>query len=263
MDQNFLHARIIHIKDAAEKSAAATNFLKYIRITTDLVFPRRCPFCDGYAEFGQLLCTTCRKKEKELLIKEPWCMKCGKPIREEKEEYCLACRTGRHLFTRGRSLYEYREFAPSIYRFKYEDRREYAEYFGKQIARYLGPEIRAWKPDVLIPVPLHERKLSERGFNQAELLAVSMGKALNIPVLPRAIMRVSDTLPQKYLDPAERHKNLQNAFKIGISSVKSKKAVLVDDVYTTGSTIDACAEVLLRSEAADVYFITLATGKGI
>ncbi len=142
MNSNFIPSPIIHIKDAV----------------TDLVFPRHCPFCDGYAEFGQLLCEECRAREKELLIKEPWCMKCGKPIRDEKEEYCLACRTKKHLFTRGRSLYEYRGFAPSIYRFKYEDRREYAEYYGKEIARFLGPEIRAWKPDVLIPVPLHERK---------------------------------------------------------------------------------------------------------
>ncbi len=262
MNSNFIPSPIIHTKDAARKSVLP-YLRKYINVTADLVFPRRCPFCDGYATFGQLLCEECREKEKELLIKEPWCMKCGKPIREETEEYCLACRTRKHLFTRGRSLYEYRGFAPSIYRFKYEDRREYAEYYGKQIARFLGPEIRSWKPDVLIPVPLHERKLRDRGFNQAKLLACSMGKALKIPVSAEALMRVADTLPQKYLDPAERHKNLQNAFKIGISSVKSKKAVLVDDVYTTGSTIDACADILLTYGAADVYFITLATGKGI
>ncbi len=269
MRSNFYPTHNIHKDDTTDKTAkkaakSTVMFLrKFISTTTDLVFPRRCPFCNGYAEFGQLLCDDCREREMDLLIKEPWCMKCGKPIREEQEEYCLACRTKRHFFTRGRSLYEYREFAPSIYRFKYEDRREYAEYYGRQIAHFLGPEIRAWKPDVLIPVPLHERKLQERGFNQAELLAKSLGNALNIPVSADAIRRVSDTLPQKYLDPAERHKNLQNAFKIGISSVKSKKAVLVDDVYTTGSTMDACAEVLRKSGAAEVYFITLATGKGI
>ncbi len=262
MNSNFIPPPIIHIKGAAGKTVLP-YLRKYINVTADLVFPRHCPFCDGYAEFGQLLCEDCREREKELLIKEPWCMKCGKPIREEKEEYCLACRTGKHLFTRGRSLYEYRGSAPSIYRFKYEDRQEYAEYYGKEIARLLGPEIRGWKPDVLIPVPLHERKLRDRGFNQAQLLAESMGKALNIPVSADVLQRVFDTLPQKYLDPGQRHKNLQNAFKIGISSVKSKKAVLVDDVYTTGSTIDACADVLLRSGAAKVYFITLATGKGI
>ena len=241
------------------------TLLRARTLALDLTFPKHCPFCDGYTAFGQLLCPECRQEQEseKLRIREPFCLKCGKAIQDDRAEYCRDCRDRRHDFTQGRSLYRYAPLAPAIYRFKYEGRREYGEYFGKEMAKYLGPVIRSWRPDLLIPVPLHPEKLEKRGFNQAQVLAETLGRELKLPVEGQGLLRVNRTLPQKLLDREQRHKNLQNAFKIGTVSVKSKKVILVDDIYTTGSTVDACARVLLRAGAQNVYFITLATGQGI
>lgn len=237
---------------------------KIKKIAGDLirvVYPLRCPVCDGIvAQSGERVCTGCLGGLK--LLTPPWCMKCGKKV-EEGEEYCADCRVREHMYDRGRALYEYSSAAQSIYRFKYGGRREYAGFYGEQMAEYLGGFIRGINPDALVPIPLHRRRKAHRGYNQAELLALALGERMNIPVYPRLLTRVRDTVPQKKLNPGERQNNLKKAFNISGNDVKSKVTVVIDDIYTTGTTIDEAARVLKEAGADKVYFIALACGAGI
>ena len=195
---------------------------------------------------------------------QPWCMRCGKKL-DSEEEYCADCKRQNHEFVRGRSLYEYESVAGAIYRMKYNGRQEYAEYFGEEICRYLGTFIRRIQPDVLIPVPLHPRKMRMRGYNQAALLARAVGNRVGVPVGEDLVMRVKNTKPLKLQNPYERQNNLKKAFIINKNDVKLKmtSAILVDDIYTTGSTVDEISRVLKAEGVEKVYVITLACGGGI
>lgn len=225
----------------------------------DLVFPARCPVCDEPAPFPELICPACR--EKPAPVPEPRCQKCGKHIGDEREEYCKGCRVVMHRFDRGMGAFTYHSVAKSMYRFKYAGRREYARFYGEEIVKRLGRFIREWKPDALVPVPIHYTRKRERGYNQAEVLAGVIGRKMGIPVESRLIKRVKKTLPQKLLGDRERQNNLKRAFKIDRNDVKLKVIIIIDDIYTTGSTVDACAAVLKSAGVKKVYFITAAIGK--
>lgn len=226
-----------------------------------VVYPVHCPVCDEIVdEPGEKVCAECLRKIK--LLTPPWCMRCGRKV-QDGEEYCRDCRGSRHVFDRGRALYEYADAAASIYRFKYAGRREYADFFGEEIAEYLGDFIRQIQPDGIVPIPLHRRRYAKRGYNQAELLASETGRRLGIPVYPKMLVRVRNTVPQKKLNPQERQNNLKKAFNIGRNDVKLKVILVFDDIYTTGSTIDEAARALREAGAEKIYFITLACGAGI
>lgn len=242
-----------------KKTEYALKTEKYWKNCLNLVFPARCPICDKPAPFPELICPACR--EKPIPVNAPRCLKCGKHMEDEREEYCRGCRTTVHRFEQGRGLYLYPSVAQSIYRFKYAGRQEYAGFYAEQIVERLGKTIRAWRADALVPVPIHYTRKKERGYNQAEVLAEEIGKRMGIPVAADLVKRVRKTLPQKLLDDSERQNNLKKAFKIEKNDVKLKRVIIVDDIYTTGSTIDACAEELKSAAIEKVYFITAAIGK--
>ena len=123
--------------------------------------------------------------------------------------------------------------------------------------------ILSWKPDALIPVPIHESRRRERGYNQSDVLAKAIGKRIDIPVYTDWISRCRKTAPQKELEPAERQKNLKKAFKIIHDDVKLNTIVIIDDIYTTGSTIDNVAQCAKDAGVKKIYFITLSIGKGM
>ncbi|MGD1993582.1 MAG: ComF family protein [Anaerolineae bacterium] len=112
--------------------------------------------------------------------------------------------------------------------------------------------------DVIIPVPLHPRRLRERGYNQAGLLARALGRRIDVPVWERAIERVRYTRSQMRLDAAARRRNVQRAFHCPDGRVGERKILLIDDVCTTGATLGACAEALHRAGATGVQALTLA-----
>lgn len=224
-----------------------------------LLFPTRCPVCDRIVKpFGEKICLECLPKLRT--VTPPWCMKCGKKIQGD-EELCMDCRGRKHMFDRARTLYEYGTAAPSLYRFKYKGRQEYADFYGEEMGKYLGEFIRRVSPDVLVPVPLHRKKLKSRGYNQAACLARALGKSLNLPVDEKLVKRIRNTEPMKRLNPTERQNNLKKAFKIGRNDVKLKITIVIDDIYTTGSTIDAVAKALKEAGMLKVYFLTLASGE--
>lgn len=230
-------------------------------LAKQLLFPLRCPVCDEIVTpFGQKICPGCTAKRK--ILTSPYCMKCGKKVQEQRE-LCEDCRNKKHLFFRGRALYEYESMAGSIYRFKYGGRQEYAEFYGEEMANVLGDFVRGIKPDALIPIPLHKSRQRKRGYNQAALLARTLGHRLNVPVMEDYLLRVKNTTPLKLLNPKERQNNLKRAFNIVQNDVKLKTVIVVDDIYTTGSTVDEAAETLLACGAEKVYFVALACGAGL
>lgn len=237
--------------------------MKYIQkiwnALIQLLFPLRCPACDGILRTPQRgICKECEGVFRK--ISPPWCLQCGKKL-IKSGNYCKDCRDGEHVFIRGRSLYEYSSCAEAVYRFKYSGRREYGEYFGREIAENLGDFIRGIKPDALIPIPLHKKRLRVRGYNQAEVLAKAIGKHVQVPVQPDLLLRVKNTSALKQLNPKERQNNLKKAFKLNRNDVKLNTTILIDDIYTTGATIDEATRTLKACGVREVYFITLAGGK--
>ena len=194
---------------------------------------------------------------------EPLCKKCGKPLSTAEAEYCPDCGRKKHLYVRGRAALEYDSvMRESIGRFKYKKRREYGDFYVQELLRACGEAVRSWNPDLLIPIPLHKSRRRKRGFNQAELIARGLGKELGIPVSADSLLRTKKTSPQKELNDQERKSNLKNAFQLAKDNVKFKKILLIDDIYTTGSTIDAAASVLLDHGAEKVYFLCISIGRG-
>lgn len=226
-----------------------------------LFFPRRCPVCDEPVQpWNALICQDCAQLP--AYIEPPFCMKCGKHLNREEKEYCRDCAVRPHLFDRGRALFAYQSISASIARFKYAGRQEYAAFYADCMAKRLGSFIRECKAQAFIPVPLHKSRLRRRGYNQAEVLARELSLLTGIPVLADWIVRVKKTVPMKDLSAQERQNNLKRAFNIRQNDVKLSTVIIIDDIYTTGSTIDAMSRELKKAGVKRIYFMTLAIGRG-
>lgn len=206
-------------------------------------------------------CACCRPLLKR--VEAPYCMKCGKSLTKQDQEYCQDCRKTPHAYDRGRALFRYDDrMRSSIAAFKYKGRREYKYYYSQEMWRAFAEQIARWQPDVLIPIPLHPARKRKRGYNQAELLALELKKLSGLPVDTGYLARTKSTQPQKQLDQKERRKNMKTAFKILENDVKYKKVLLIDDIYTTGSTMDAAARILKENGVRKVYFLCISIGSG-
>ena len=228
----------------------------------DLLFPRRCPVCDGIVmPKGRLICRECLRQLSP--VKGPVCKKCGKEVMTAEIEYCFDCEKHKRTFEYGLALFNYEETArKSMAKIKYKNKREYLDFYGKAVAARYETLILRMDAQALVPVPVHPARRKERGFNQAELLARRIGECLSIPVMPQLLLRNKNTMPQKGLDPSGRLKNLEEAFKAGKEMNGVKGVILVDDIYTTGSTIEACTRVLKKAGIKRVYFLTIFIGRG-
>lgn len=226
----------------------------------DLLFPRRCVCCDAVLAFGKKeLCPEC--KECMVYIREPFCMKCGKQLADERE-YCEDCMKREHTFIQGSAVFDYGSVADAMYRFKNQGRREYAEFFGKELYRTKKDWLRMIRPDGLVPVPIHKSRMRKRGYNQAAELAKHLSRDTGIPVYDQWIVRVSDTKPLKELHARERQNYLKKAFKIVQNDVKLNTIVIIDDIYTTGSTIDSMAQTIRECMDCRIYYLAVAIGRG-
>lgn len=196
-------------------------------------------------------------------IKKPHCMRCGKHINLEEIEYCVDCARIPKSFKRGYPVFAYEgAIKTALYDFKYKNQREFATFFATCVSMYYKAEFARLSLDGIIPVPIHRRKRKSRGYNQAELLAIELGKQLKLPVFKDYLVRDIYTDPQKELNDQERMENLKNAFKMGANQLKLKKVLLVDDIYTSGATMEACTQVLRRFGVEEVYCTSVAIGKG-
>ncbi len=223
----------------------------------DYIYPPRCPICDVISTEG--ICDNCRKEL--IYIGENHCMICGKPLSGEQEEYCVDCLKRRHYFAAGRAVFSYQgSLRSSLYRLKYSGRRDYGYIFGAEMARCLGKWIRRLDIDRIIPIPLHPSRRHQRGYNQAALMAGELGKILDIPVDEKMLYRVKKTAAQKSLSGHARRVNLAGAFEVKGRIYPGEHLLLVDDIYTTGSTVDAASIALRHCGKCQIYVVCAAIG---
>ena len=227
---------------------------------TDLLFPRRCTICDVVIASQEGICGSCRKKVHSL--RGDTCMKCGKKIKENNA-YCYDCMRRDHYFERNFSVFEYPVIRESLYRFKYRGRAEYAAYYARKACELHGKRIMELHADAIVPVPIHKSRFRKRGYNQAKELARELSALTGIPVCNDLIKRVKSTKALKTMDVRERQNNLKKAFLIIQNDVKLKTIIVVDDIYTTGSTLDAIAKVCKAAGIEYVYSLTVAVGNGL
>lgn len=235
------------------------------KIILDGIYPRGCVVCGGPLEFDkrdhpERTHEECREFLKP--VDGPVCCKCGKKINAD-ETRCSDCNGTERIFDGAVSVFEYNNaIKESIYRFKYKNKREYASAFAYMIAKNKKRIIEHWQPDVVIPVPMHPDKKKLRGYDQAEILAKETADIFRIRMEGDTLVRRKQTVPQKELGTKKRYINLEGAFEAR-KSLKGKKVLLIDDIYTTGATFDSCAHVLKRAGADKVYGASLCIGRGM
>lgn len=224
-----------------------------------ILYPQTCCFCGKVCK--ENICNECSKKIE--YIQEPICKRCGKPIRYDEKEFCHDCANKEVHYEQGGSIWLHKGSVRwSVYQFKYHNRRIYGKFYAKEMYRLFGKKLKEWEIDVIIPIPLHKKRQRKRGYNQAEILAKHLGALANIQVDTKSIIRVHDTRPQKELDNKERKKNLREAFRITRHWKEGQNVLLIDDIYTTGNTIDSVAKILKEKGAHKVWFLTISIGQG-
>lgn len=145
---------------------------------------------------------------------------------------------------------------------KYGNRREYGLAYAQELVRQYGGWIRRNNIQAIIPIPLHKKRRRQRGYNQADIIAKEIGRLMDLPVYAKMLLRCVQTRPQKELNDKERKNNLKKAFKIAENEVQLDHILLVDDIYTTGSTVDGAAHALREAGASSIYVVCVSIGRG-
>ena len=228
-----------------------------------MIFPAKCPVCGEILAYGseKRICEKCRASLPYVL--PPRCQKCSKPIDSKESIYCFDCKNKTFLYDRGWALWLYKgDVVKPIYQFKYSYKKVYAKYFAKELFIHFNRVFINEQIDVIIPVPIHKSKYNQRGYNQAEEIAKELGVLCNIEVV-NLLTRNKPTVAQKNLNNKERKKNLDNAFALEVNDFGFKNILIVDDIYTTGSTINACTKALkIYNTNAKVFFVCICIGCG-
>lgn len=235
--------------------------------TADILFPPDiyCIACGQPLDPGNLysMCEDC-------LNEMVWgnrnlCRLCGKPLEDwYPDDLCGECKNHTRSFDRGVSCFQYQGSAREmIHDFKYHGK----SYLSRIFSEIMYDKIRATgynDVDLILPVPMYRKKEARRGYNQAALLAMFTGKRLNVEYRDDLLLRVRPTEPMNQLDPRQRHRNLDGAFAVtraGYRVLPGKRVLLVDDIYTTGTTTEYCSRLLKQEGAVSVTILSLAAGR--
>ncbi len=228
----------------------------------DLVFPPGCTACGALLESTRPIafCDSCLSEIS--FIRQPLCTCCGMPFSSEAggDHLCGDCIvSGTHFFrARAVGVYE-KTLLETIHRFKYNRDLSAGKALGRMMAEHPYPLFSAGDYSLVVPVPLHPGRLRQRGFNQALLLAEEIAAHSSLRLGRDVLRRKVHTAAQVGLGKDERAPNVKGAFTVKRpEAVRGERVLLVDDVYTTGSTVRECARVLMNSEAAEVGVLTAA-----
>lgn len=235
---------------------------KALTALAELLFPTLCLTCGRILlERGEhSFCSECRSGIR--LIASPLCPVCGipYPVEEGPDHRCGDCILSKRHVGAARSLGIYESvLLNAIHAFKYGGNLTLGERLGRMMADHPYPAFRIEDYSLIVPVPLHPRRLRKRGFNQSVILSRQISKRRGIAMDFRAVRRIIDTESQAGLKKEERQSNIKKAFDVpDPERVRGRRILLVDDVYTTGSTLAECARILLKGGADEVGALTLA-----
>ena len=221
------------------------------KAVTDFFFPQ---FCIGCGHEGEVLCSDCLAKL--TMISPPFCLRCGLPQADNRP--CRDCAGLDMSIDSIRSPLIFQKLTrEAVHQFKYQNIRVLAVPLAGVLHAYLSEN--PISADVIVPVPLHPQRLRQRGYNQSLLLAIELGKLTGIPVHSDILNRRINTPPQaRTAGSVERHRNMSGAFASMNGKLKDKKVLLIDDVSTSGATLDACAAALKQAGAVSVWGLTVA-----
>lgn len=220
------------------------------RYLLDLIFPPRCVVCQ---RVGTWLCAECMSRLPYVV--EPICRRCGMPLQNDR--LCKRCRTSPLRIEKIDSVLLFEgAVRHAVHHLKYRNGKTLAEPLGKIMSTWLNDHPQ--KTDLIAPVPLHPDRLRQRGYNQASLLARALARNTGIPMSDNSLARVRNTKSQMRLAAEERRHNVSNAFHCRDERVNGRQVLIIDDVCTTGATLEACADALHEAGAARVQALTLA-----
>jgi ComF family protein len=225
-----------------------------VRWALDFALPPRCAGCGTIVGDVHSFCADCWRQIE--FLGDSGCTTCGLPLLATDATSCGACLARAPRIARTRAAVAYDEVSRGLaIHLKYGRKVAIA----RTMARYMAPLVARSDNSVLVPVPLHRTRLWQRGFNQSALVAREISRLLDIAADPFLIRRIKRTPPLKGLTPLQRRKTVAGAFKVpDRSAVEGRTVILVDDVLTTGSTVEACARTLKRAGAARVELISWA-----
>jgi ComF family protein len=245
---------------------------KILEAFLDFLFPAECTFCKNFLGEERILnfCKNCWGRVE--LIKDSVCCGCGRPfpsqnVSETAPDFtCENCRKGLYYFDKARAVGKYEGvLKEAIHQFKYEPTRAgrgkpgLGRHLAKFMIQYLPSDLNLNTFDRIIPVPLHENRKRWRGFNQSEILGKFLGQHYQIPLDTHHLYRIKETQPQVELTGRERIKNVRGAFVVQrAEDLEGKKVVLVDDVFTTGSTVNESSRMLKKAGVREILVLTLA-----
>lgn len=228
--------------------------VRLFRSVLDFALPPRCGGCGAIVDDVDSFCADCWRK---LEFLQGGCLRCGLPLQATDAETCAACLASPPRLDRIRAAVGYDEISRSIaLRLKYGRKTALA----RTMSRYMRPLVEALPSDaLLVPVPLHRRRLWGRGFNQSAIVARELSRRTGLPVAVDALRRTRSTPPLKGMGIRQRRRVVAGAFRANPGAeLRGRTVVLVDDVFTTGSTANACARVLKRAGAERVDLISWA-----
>ncbi len=220
-------------------------------LALDLLFPQKCAGC---GREGSLICQSCRRSLPGIV--PPLCPRCGRP--QPSGVLCPSCVSWQAQIDGIRSPFRFDgAIRQAIHQLKYRNVRALASPLSQLLKEYLLAN--TIPGEVLVPVPLHGKRLRERGYNQAVLLAKALGKSIGLPVVEGCLVRQRHTPPQARTSTAdERRQNVADAFICRDERLREKQVLLIDDVATSGATLNACAIALKASGARSVWGLVLA-----
>ncbi|WP_169565998.1 ComF family protein [Sneathiella limimaris] len=223
------------------------------------LFPAQCPSCSASVNTPGSLCANCWSAFN--FISDPVCCQCGYPFDygTGNDLKCASCITKNPPYTAGRSVFSYDDQSrQAILSFKHADRTDKVPAFASWMIR-AGADLLHDNP-LLVPVPLHPLRLISRRFNQSALLAKAIGRQSGLQVATRLLKRTRNTSSQGGKSAKVRFQNVKGAFSVTASQrekLQGRTVILIDDVFTTGATLEACAHALVKAGAAEVRFLTL------
>jgi len=225
----------------------------FLRRIYNIFFPIKCGYCDEITENGSYVCDKCETKIDLEELKNR-CKLCGTKL-FDKNRVCIKCAAEKKYYDEFIYFSEYENVLKNkMLAYKFNDKKYLKDFFAQELAKCLY----GVQADYIIGVPITKKRLRERGYNQTNLIAKELSKSLDIEYIPNMLVKIKDTEHQSKLSKTERKFNIKNCFDVAdIYNIAGKKILLIDDIFTTGATVNECSKMLKKAGAKKVIVSTI------